>query len=199
MSALPQESTTMSEDEYLAFERSSDMKHQYVDSEVFAMTGASESHNVISGNLITAFNIELAERPCKVYPGDMRVKVEATKLYTYPDVTVVCGEPQLSDKEFDTLLNPLIIIEVLSPSTESFDRGRKFQNYRQIESLQEYLIVSQDSPRIEHYLRQKNGEWLLRDAVGLEDQLNLPSLDCSLMMKDVYRKVTFETESGESG
>jgi Uma2 family endonuclease len=194
MSALPEETTTMSETEYLAFERTSDIKHQYVDGDVFAMTGASREHNLICHNLSRIIGNDLLERPCEVYQSDMRVKVEATRLYTYPDVTVVCDEPQLSDQEFDTLLNPLILIEVLSPSTERFDRGRKFQDYREIGSLREYLLVSQDEARIEQYIRQENGEWLFKDVVGLEGELELPSVGCRLAMGDVYRKVTFEEE-----
>ncbi len=191
MSAVPQPSTAMSEAEYLAFERVHESKHEYINGEVFAMTGASENHNLICGNLITRLNIQLEERPCKVYPSDMRVNIEATRLYTYPDVSVVCDPPQFSDETLDTLMNPLVLIEVLSPSTERYDRGKKFQDYRQLSSLQEYLLVSQDAPRIEHFWRQNNGELLLSDVVGLDAQLEMPSLGCSLLLADVYKKVTF--------
>jgi Uma2 family endonuclease len=194
MSALPDDTVAMSESEYLAFERVNETKHEFVDGEVFAMTGASENHNLICLNLFRVLGNQLLEGPCKVYPSDMRVKVEATRLYTYPDVSVVCDDPQFADNEFDTLLNPLVIIEVLSPSTDGYDRGRKFQNYRLMSTLQEYLLVSQDTARIEHYIRQENGEWLLSDVIGLDGQLKLPSIECSLLMSDVYRKVTFEVE-----
>lgn len=193
MSAVPQPSTAMSEAEYLAFERVHASKHEYINGEVYAMTGASENHNLICGNLITRLNIQLEERPCKVYPSDMRVNIEATRLYTYPDVSVVCDPPQFSDETLDTLLNPLVLIEVLSPSTERYDRGKKFQDYRQLSSLQEYLLVSQDAPRIEHFLRQNNGEWLLSDVVGIDAHLELPSLGCLLLLADIYKKVTFES------
>jgi Uma2 family endonuclease len=197
MSALPEETITMSEAEYLAYERASEIKHEYLDGDVFAMTGASEQHNVICTNLSRIIGNQILEGPCKIYQSDMRVKVEATRLYTYPDITVVCDTPKLADKEFDTLLNPTVIIEVLSPSTERYDRGRKFQDYRRLASLKEYVLVSQDSAQIERYLRQDNGEWVLTDVVGLDSKFELPSVGCSLDMADVYRKVTFETETDE--
>ncbi|MAS36854.1 MAG: hypothetical protein CL610_22810 [Anaerolineaceae bacterium] len=193
MSALPRESTHMTEVEYLAFERASEIKHEFLDGQVYAMTGASRAHNLIS--LYTAANLinQLKGRPCEVYPSDMRLKVQASGLYTYPDVTVVCGEPQFADGEFDTLLNPTLLIEVLSPSTESYDRGKKFQQYRQLESLQEYILIAQDSPRIEHFLRQPDSDtWVLQDAAGLDTSLQLASIGCTLALADVYEKVTFE-------
>jgi Uma2 family endonuclease len=130
----------------------------------------------------------------------MRVKVQASRLYTYPDISVACGEPQFADDEFDTLLNPTVIIEVLSPTTESYDRGKKFQHYRRLPSLQEYVLISQESPHIERFLRQPNEEWVLTDADGLEASVELSSIDCVLALADVYRKVNFndEEEASES-
>ena len=191
MSALPQP-TSMTETEYLVFERTSDEKHEYLNGEIYAMSGASRAHNLISSYTTAALINSLGDSPCQVYPADMRVKVEASRLYTYPDISIVCGEPQLVDDEFDTLLNPQVIIEVLSPSTEKYDRGEKFQHYRQLPSLREYLLISQDHPRIEHYLLIEDNKWQLIDAIGLDASLELPSIGCTLALSDVYKKVTFE-------
>ena len=198
MSALPQESTRMTEAEYLAFERTSEIKHEYLDGQIYAMTGASQAHNQICFNVGGILYRQLSQKPCQGYPSDMRVKVQATGLYTYPDLSVVCGDSQLADGEFDTLLNPTLIIEVLSPSTESYDRGKKFQHYRQLESLQDYVLIAQDSPRIERFTRQTDDTWLLTDAVGMDAALDLPSIGCTLTLADVYQKVTFEADDPEA-
>jgi Uma2 family endonuclease len=195
MSAVPQQVWTP--ESYLAFERESDTRHEYLAGEIFAMTGASENHNLITGNTLASLHTQLRRTPCRIYPSDMRLKVPAAGLYTYPDVTVVCGEPQFDEDEVpDTLLNPTVLIEVLSPSTENYDRGKKFQHYRTLESLQEYLLISQESARIEHYVRQGE-QWLFSDAYRLEDVVKLPSIDCILALADVYEKVTFEPEVGQ--
>lgn len=179
-------------EEYLAFERASDEKHEYYAGEIFATSGASRRHNIIVINAGTTLNAQLAERPCEVYPSDMRVKVSAIK-YTYPDVCVVCGEPQFADSEFDTLLNPTVLIEVLSDSTEDYDRGKKFKHYMGISSLQEYVLIAQDEVRVDHFIRQADGDWLLSYATAFDTRMALPSIACTLRLADVYRKVTFET------
>jgi Uma2 family endonuclease len=195
MSAVPQRVWTP--ESYLAFERASETKHEYLAGEVFAMTGASENHNLVTANALASLHAQLRRTPCRIYPSDMRLNVPAVGLYTYPDVTVVCGEPQFDEDEVpDTLLNPTVLIEVLSPSTENYDRGKKFQYYRTLESLQEYLLISQESARIEHYVRQGE-QWLFGDAYRLEDVMKLPSIDCTLALADVYEKVTFEPEAGQ--
>jgi Uma2 family endonuclease len=188
MVALTQESTRMTEAEYLAFERASETKHEYIDGHVYAMTGGSPAHNLITMYTAVSLANQLQGQPCAVYPSDMKIK--ANRDYVYADVSVVCGDPQYQDK--DILLNPIVVVEVLSPTTEQYDRGRKFQQYRQLESLQEYLLIEQDKPRIEHYLRQADNTWLLADAVGLDASLELPSIGCTLKLADVYQKVTFE-------
>jgi Uma2 family endonuclease len=198
MTALRQSSAVMTEAEYLEFERSSELKHEFLNGDVFAMTGASRIHNLITAKVITALTSQLRGRPCEVYASDMRLKVTATGLYTYPDVSVICGEPQLTDDRLDTITNPIVIVEVLSPSTESYDRGKKFQHYRELPSLREYLLISQDSPRIERYLRKDNGLWEFMDAKGLEASLPLPSIDCALMLADVYDQITFDIDEGQS-
>jgi Uma2 family endonuclease len=189
MSALPEQHLTP--EQYLEFERNSDERHEYFQGEIYAMSGASREHNKISGNAFASLHTQLRQRPCEIYQNDMRVKVRAVGLYTYPDVVVVCGEPKFEDGEFDTLLNPTVLIEVLSPSTENYDRGKKFQHYRTLESLQEYLLISQESARIEHYVREGD-QWIFTDATQLEDVVTLPSIDCTLALADVYEKVSFE-------
>jgi len=151
MVALPQK-MRMSESEYLEFERKNETKHEFMDGEVFAMTGASRAHNLISIQTAALLINQLRGKNCEVYAADMRVKISSKK-YLYPDVSVVCGEVQLSDDKFDNLLNPTVIIEVLSDTTEAYDRGTKFQNYRKLESLQEYVLIAQDKPYIERYMR----------------------------------------------
>jgi Uma2 family endonuclease len=192
MAAQPK--TYLSVEDYLAGERMSDVKHEYYAGEVFAFAGGSEAHNLIAANVLASLHTQLRRRPCKVYPSDMRVKVQRTGLYTYPDVVVVCGQPQFEDVEHDTLLNPTVIIEVLSPSTERYDRGKKFQNYRTIDSLAEYLLIAQDTYRIEQYIRQPDQQWLLSEATSLDAMIELPSIRGTLALVDVYEKVTIDEE-----
>lgn len=178
----------MSAEDYLALERRSETRSQYLDGEIFAMTGASRRHNLLAGNLYTAFRTQLRPRGCEVYFSDMRVKVAATGLYTYPDVVVVCGEPQFEDAEIDTLLNPRVIVEILSKSTEDYDRGTKFVHYRTLPSLTEYLLVSQELVHVEHYLREGGG-WLLTETDQREDVIELPSVGARLTLAEVYDEV----------
>ncbi|HKV09458.1 MAG TPA: Uma2 family endonuclease, partial [Thermoanaerobaculia bacterium] len=131
----------------------------------------------------------LKRSPCRVCPGDQRVHIPATGLYTYPDAVVVCGEPRFEDERLDTLLNPTLLVEVLSPSTEAYDRGKKFEHYRSIESLAEYLLVSQTEPRVEQFLRQEDGIWLFKAFAGLDATLLLPSLRCAVPLAEIYDKV----------
>lgn len=175
---------------YLAAERAAEYKSEYVDGYVLAMSGASRAHNVIAGNASTALNLQLTDAPCEVYAADMRVKVSDTGDYTYPDVVVACGEIAFEDAELDTLLTPTVIVEVLSPSTEGYDRGIKFERYRRIPSLQEYLMVAQDRILVEHYVRQGHA-WQYTAYDALEQSLRLPSIACALPLKDIYRKVRF--------
>lgn len=176
-------------EDYLALERSADFKSEYFNGEIFAMTGASESHNLIVINTIRELSIQLKKRPCKVYANDMRVKVDPTGLYTYPDVVVTCGKAQFDDTHLDTLLNPVLIVEVLSDSTEAYDRGRKFEHYRKLGSLVEYVLIAQNRPHIESYRRQADQQWLLRECSELDGTLRLLSIDCDLALAEVYDKV----------
>jgi len=178
----------VSPEEYLALERQSGERSEYLNGQVSAMTGASLAHNAIGVNVVLSLGAQLKGKPCSVYVADMRVKVIATGLYTYPDVIVVCGEPQLEDAEADTLLNPTVLVEVLSPSTEAYDRGEKFAHYRRSPSLQEYVLIAQDRVRVEHFARQGD-QWVLTEADDLGDSVRLPSINCQLALKDIYDKV----------
>ncbi len=184
----------MTPQEFLGFERTSQEKHEYRDGVVIAMSGANRNHNKIAANLGGLLWQFLKNRDCEFYPSEMRVFVPKTKLYTYPDLVVVCSEPQFQDDVPDTLLNPLILIEILSESTESYDRGKKFQYYRSIESLREYLLVSQDQIRIEKFEKHGDGFWRLSEAIGIDSSITFESIDYSISLAEVYYKVTFEYE-----
>lgn len=175
----------MSAEDYLALERRSETRSEYLDGKIFAMTGTSERHNLLAGNLYTAFRTQLRPRGCRVYFSDMRVKVSVTGLYTYPDLVVVCDKPQFEDAEVDTLLNPKVVVEVLSKSTEDYDRGTKFVHYRTLPSLTEYLLVSQDQIHVEHYMRESGG-WLLTETHRREDVVELPSVEARLALAEIY-------------
>jgi Uma2 family endonuclease len=178
----------ISEEDYLETEDISEIKHEYYEGEIFVMTGASEKHNLIASNLIITLGIQLKKRPCRVYPGDMRVKIEQTGLYTYPDVSVVCGERKFDGKKSNTLLNPDVIIEVLSDSTESYDRGEKFRQYRLISSLKEYVMVSQHSRKIEKYSRTEGQKWIFTETGEDSPAIELESIGCVLEISEVYDK-----------
>ncbi len=195
MSALPD--VRMTESEYLAFDRASEIKHEYYRGEIFAMSGGSPEHNMISASVGGLLYTQLRGRSCKLFSSDQRVRVSRTRLYTYPDITVVCGDPRFATDAQDTLINPTLLIEVLSPSTESYDRGKKFQHYRQLDSLREYVLIAQDQPHIERYLRQDDDTWLLSEATGLESRIELTSIGCVLALAEVYEQVTFEAENEE--
>ncbi len=181
----------LSPSQYLVIERAAVRKSEYYAGEMFAMAGASRAHNLIVGNLIASLHSLCREGPCEVYPSDMRVKVDATGLYTYPDVVVVCEQPVFEDAHVDTLLNPTLLIEVLSESTEKYDQGKKSRHYRRLESLQEYLLISQYEPRVEHYARQNDGHWILTDAIGPESVVPLAAIDAELLLSEVYARVDF--------
>ena len=180
-------------EEYLAAERAAEYKSEYIDGYVFAMSGASRQHNILTVRIAALLDAELADSPCEVYASDMRVKVSETGDYTYPDVVVACGNIAFEDAELDTLLTPTGIVEVLSPSTEAYDRGIKFERYRRIASLREYVMVAQERTLVEHYRRNGDG-WHYTAYDAPEASLHLPSIDCTLPLKEIYRKVRFPTE-----
>jgi Uma2 family endonuclease len=184
--------------EYLARERSSSEKHELVDGEIFAMAGASFVHNKIVGNLVRELGNALHHRPCDVTPSDLRVKVPATGLYTYPDVTVICGDALFEDAAQDTLLNPTVLVEVLSESTEGYDRGKKFRNYRSIATLREYVLVAQDMVSVERYTRGDDGVWSLHES-GAGERLVLASVGCEIAVDEIYLKVFPAPDAGTDG
>jgi Uma2 family endonuclease len=192
MSAIAK--TKLTPDEYLEFERKSEIKHEYFNGEIYEMSGAKRNHNVIAWNIVGELRQKLKDKNCEAYQADMRVFVSQTGLYTYPDLVVVCGEPQFQDDVFDTSLNPILLVEVLSDSTEGYDRGKKFQHYRSIESLQEYVLVAQDEARIEKYVKHGDGFRLLSEAVGLESEIEFSSLECRIPLREVYDKIDFSNE-----
>jgi Uma2 family endonuclease len=187
MSAVPEEFITPQD--YLVRERRAETKSEYLNGEMFAMSGASREHNLIAVNAARELSQQLRDRDCEVYQSDMRVKISPTGLYTYPDVTVVCGEPQFEDAELDTLVNPKILIEILSSSTADYDRGGKFAHYRRIESLEEYVLISQDRCLIEHYVRQPHDHWLLSEKTSVTDTLLLSSIGVQMPLSELYLKV----------
>ena len=176
--------------EYLVLERKATTKSEYLNGRVYAMVGASREHNLIAVNMASELHGQLRERPCETYINDMRVKIAPAGLYTYPDVVVVCEKPRFEDADLDTLLNPTVLIEVLSPSTEAYDRGEKFAHYRQLESLREYLLVAQNRVCVERYFRQ-GAQWLLTEFSVRDDEIDLVSIGCQLSLRAIYAKVEF--------
>jgi Uma2 family endonuclease len=190
LSSKPQSQERFTLDEYLHFERASEGKCEYLQGRIYAMAGASPEHSTITFNLSGLIFPQLEGKPCRGFSADMKVRTAPEGLYTYPDVTVLCGEPRYHDEKRDILINPTLLIEVLSPSTEAYDRGLKFQYYREIESLTHYLLVAQDQPRIEYYVYEE-GQWILREARGPGAELVLPSLGITLPLARVYRDIVF--------
>ena len=183
--------TYLTAEEYLAFERKATTKHECLAGGIVAMSGASFAHNFITGDIFGELRAQLRGGSCRAATSDMRVKVSKTGSYFYPDVVIFCGEPQVEDSESDTLLNPTLIVEVLSPSTEARDRGEKFWHYQQLASLQEYTLVSQDQVYVGHYLREGT-YWLRTEFQALEDVMVLPSIECKLRLRDIYNSVEIE-------
>lgn len=182
--------------EYLELERKAEFRSEYIAGRMYAMSGASRRHILLNGNFYRELSSQLRGKDCEAYVIDMRVKVNPTGLYTYPDIAAVCGEPRFEDDQIDTLLNPTVIVKVLSPSTEAYDRGEKFAHYRRLESLREYVLVSQDKIRIEQY-RREGEEWILAEVSAPDATLHLASIDCHIGVAAIYEKIEFDpaTES----
>ena len=178
----------MTVEEYLAFEERSRIKHEYMDGEIFAMAGAKRNHSLVGNNISTELNLQLREKNCEVHANDFRVKIRENH-YVYPDVVVACGEIKVNDKN-TTLINPMVIVEVLSKSTEKRDRGDKLEDYFKMESVEDYVLVTQDRVKVEHYHRESNNKWILRIYESLEDSLVLDSIDCRVPLKLIYLKVS---------
>ena len=180
--------TYLTPEEYLTWERKQPFKNEYHNGQIIAMSGASRAHNRITLDIATQLNSLLMESECEVFASEMRVRTSPEGSYFYPDVIVVCGEPRFGDDTFDTLLNPVVVVEVLFPSTAAFDRGEKFEHYKQLVSLQEYILISQDSVRVEHY-RCEGAQWTHNRFQHLEDMLSLASIECEVPLRAIYRRV----------
>ena len=179
-------------EEYLAIERAAEFKSEYIDGDIFAMSGASYRHTMIAGNVYAHLHAQLRTRPCTVHMSDLRIATDPRRHYAYPDVVVTCDAPQFVDDEFDTLTNPKVIVEVLSDSTEKYDRGAKFERYRGIATLTEYVLIAQDRVHLEIFARQADGSWMLRECSNPAETIELVSIECRLNVAEIYEKVTFD-------
>lgn len=176
-------------EEYLELERGSEVRHEYIDGEIYEMAGANKPHNRISVNVVRLLDNQLLERGCNIYGSNMRVRIASTGKYTYPDVVAVCGEEIFEDEAEDTLLNPMLIIEVLSKSTEAYDRGAKFEYYQTIESFREYVLITQEPFRVEQFVRKEANVWTYFEFRKPDDVVKLNSIDCELALRDIYHKI----------
>lgn len=196
---LPQRVPRLTPVEYLARERAATYRSEYFDGEMFAMAGGSPRHSLIKVNVTGELRARLKGSPCTAYDSDLRILVSRTGLYTYPDASVICGPLEFEDEHRDTVANPTLLVEVLSESTEAYDRGKKFGHYRQIPALREYLLVSQEEPKIERFLRNQDGTWTLTEAAGLDATLPLPSLNVEISLREIYDKVDFSAPEAPDG
>lgn len=187
MSAVPQ-IKYLTPEEYLAIERQAEYKSDYIDGVMYAMAGGSPKHSLIAGNISTRLNLSLAETPCLVFNSDLKVRVPSSRRFHYPDVTVVCEKPQFADDEKDVLLNPLLLVEVMSESTSGYGRGNKLLYYQEIESFREYLLIAQEAPIAHHYVKQPGGSWIYTRIAGLDQSVELITITSQLKLKDVYAK-----------
>ncbi len=189
MADIPRQKYTPAE--YLALERQSTEKHEFLNGEIFLMSGAKKEHVRISANIVRHLGNQLDGKPCELYGSDMRVRVSATGLYTYPDVSVACAPQEFEDAEVDVLLNPRVLIEVLSPTTERRDRNFKFHHYQQIPSVSEIIFVTQDAPNVERYIRVPGALWQFDPVTELDGTVALDSIGCTLTMAQIYQDVEF--------
>ena len=188
MSSLPKH--RYSAEEYLAIDREADYKSEYVAGEIFAMGGASPKHVLIAGNTAGELRNRLRDTNCQVYSADLRIQAESDNAYYYPDVVVVCGRPEYSDNRRDTVTNPLVIVEVLSPATRNYDRGDKIAHYRRLDSLREYILIDQEACHVEHFVR-KEGIWEFSESDDCQGSLVIPTLDIAIALKEIYAKLEF--------
>ena len=196
---LPNRDKKISPEEYLISERESKNRHEYCDGEVYAMVGASRRHNLISSNIVRTLGNQLLERPCNVFSSDMKVKVDEIGKYTYPDIVVACDKEQYEDENEDVLLNPVAIIEILSYSTEAYDRGNKFEHYQHIHSLVEYILVSQYDRKVEKFVRRDDDTWTYTKYCDNNQVVALETVQCELPVSEIYRKVIFEEPARRHG
>lgn len=203
MAAIPhnpdEEPIHMTEAEYLAFEDESEFKHEYRGGIVYDMTGGSLYHSIITANVSRALGNQLADRDYTVTSPDVRIHIAHTRTYRYPDVTVFCGEPAFFAGRTDTITNPVVLVEVLSPGTSAIDHRDKLQEYIRIDTLQAYLLVAQHEPHVQRYLRQDSGQWLYTSASSLDAEIALPPINCTLTLSSIYQKVSFEPPASDAG
>jgi Uma2 family endonuclease len=205
--SLPQEQIRYTEDQYLSIERESEERHEYLDGQIYAMAGESPQHGDICTNLTREISAQLKGTPCRLWTKDTKVRSgpmpkrrhSIKGLYSYPDAVIVCGKPQFLDEHQDVLINPRVIIEVLSPSTEDFDSNEKFRRYRTFNpSLTDYLVVAQDRPLVEHFARQENGQWVIAASVTESSgSVHIASVNCTLRLTEVYDRIEFSEEEEE--
>ena len=188
----------MSVDEYLEWERAqTEERHEYIDGWVVQVSGASLEHNIIVSNIIRKLGNQLLDTDCRAVANDFRVALPTVDTYAYPDIVAYCGEPDLDEEHLDMIYNPTLLVETLSPTTESYDRGEKFARYRQLDALQEYLLVAQARPHVEHYGRQDDGSWRFVEADGLDAEIECPTLDATLPLSEIYRDVPFDSDESD--
>jgi len=194
MNVQPQEKREITSEEYLELERTSEDRHEYFNGEIFAMVGAKPEHNLINTNIVSELRSSFVtdSSTCRVYPSDQRVKIEAIEKFTYPDISIACGDIRFTDDSIPSLLNPLVIIEILSDSTEAYDRGIKFRHYRLIPSLQEYVLVSQTHCQVERYVSSEDGSWNYLSYESIEQTMTLESIKCDIALSEIYRWVEFQ-------
>lgn len=185
--------TVLTPEDYLIFEREADERHEFLDGEIFQLNGANISHSRICVNLAAEIGKALKGKRCEPLSPNMKVRTSTASLFSYPDLTIVCGEPQFHDRKKDVLTNPQVIFEVLSPSTADYDRTTKFQRYRLgNETLTDYVLVSQNKPFVEHFIKQADGNWIYKSFGAIDDTLNLDTIECQLSLREIYDRIEFE-------
>ena len=190
--ALPQKAHYYTPEEYLAFERAAETKHEYLDGQIYAMAGGSPPHNQICFNLSGEIHPQIKGTACIGYTSDQKIRTDPMDLFSYPDLTIVCGEPQFHDKQKDVILNPKVIIEVLSPNTEAYDRREKLTRYQNLKSVSDYILIAQDRPHVEHFVRQKGKrQWLFAIETEMKAEIFIASINCKLKLADIYDRVVF--------
>lgn len=189
---LKKENCKITPAQYIEFEKTATVRHEYLDGEIFAMVGASLNHNRINANTVSELRNKLKNSSCEAFASDMRVKIQEIEKYTYPDIVATCGDIDLESGEPDTLLNPIVIIEILSDSTESYDRGLKFEHYQHIQSLREYILISQDRCRIEKFKKAEDATWIYSSYTEKTQAVPIESINCDISLSEIYHRVEFD-------
>ena len=185
------QSRTFTPEEYLDLERKSHYKSEYLEGQIYAMSGGSLNHGATGANVIIAIGKRLPGTPCRIFSSNVKVRTTTDGLFTYPDASIVCGDVRFHDDKQDVIVNPIVLVEVLSPSTEAYDRVGKWEQYQTIDSLQTYVLIAQHQARVEQYARQPNGDWLYSPVTGRNQSLYIASIDCTLALSEIYDRVEF--------